>query len=138
MQACAAAHEELPELKAALVPQILAMNDEDCGLERVPERLESLPGLSENLQPAEPKPLGLAQKKKMKVSSSGAGQVMAPYRQEEKLRSISRCIMHPRYFLVSLPVIPITEGPRGRGPGGVVPRGGGVRGGCGVKVAVRG
>ena len=28
---------------------------------------------------------------------------MVPYRQEEKLRSISRRIMHPRYFLVSPP-----------------------------------
>lgn len=63
LQACAAAHEELSKLKAALVPQILAMNDEDCELERVPERFESLPGLSENLQPAEPKPVGLARKK---------------------------------------------------------------------------
>jgi len=62
LQACAAAHEELSKLKAALVPQILAVNDEDCELERVPERLESLPGLSENLQPAEPKPVGLARK----------------------------------------------------------------------------
>ena len=51
-----AAYEELCKLKAALVPQILAMNNEDCELERVPERLESLPGLSESLQPAEPKP----------------------------------------------------------------------------------
>jgi hypothetical protein len=35
-------------------------------------------------------------------------------------------------------MIPVTEGPRGRGRGAVVASRGRVRGGCGVKVAVRG
>jgi hypothetical protein len=101
LQAYAAAYEELSKLKAALVPPILTVNDEDCELEPVPERLENLPGLSENLQPAEPKSVGPVQKQ-LKVGYSGAAQVMAPYLQGKKLRSIRRHIMHPRYFLVSL------------------------------------
>ena len=62
LQACGAAHEELSRLKAALTQPMVTLNDDDWELGPIQQRHQSLPSLSENLEPAEPKPVGLAQK----------------------------------------------------------------------------
>ena len=61
LQACGAAHKELSKLKSALVQPVVTLSD-DWELEPIQQRHQSLPSLSENLEPAEPKPVGLSQK----------------------------------------------------------------------------
>jgi hypothetical protein len=62
LQACGAAHEELSKLKAALASPTITVNDEEWELQPLPQRHQTLPSLSENLEPAEPEPVGLTQK----------------------------------------------------------------------------
>lgn len=54
-------HVELSEIKAVLVPPMLNVHDEDWEVWRMPQRHQGLPSLSGDLDPAEPKSVGLAQ-----------------------------------------------------------------------------